>query len=31
MHDLTLSRPEIREEVFRQLFSWSERAVMSPA
>jgi alpha-beta hydrolase superfamily lysophospholipase len=31
MHDLTLSRPEIREEVFRQLFSWVERAVMSPA
>ena len=31
MHDLTLSRPEIREEVFRQLFSWAERAVMSPA
>ncbi len=30
-HDLTLSRPEIREEVFRQLFSWAERAVMSPA
>jgi alpha-beta hydrolase superfamily lysophospholipase len=31
MHDVTLSRPEIREEVFRQLFSWAERAVMSPA
>jgi len=31
MHDVTLSRPEIREEVFTQLFSWAERAVMSPA
>ena len=31
MHDVTLSRPEIRDEVFRQLFSWAERAVMSPA
>jgi len=31
MHDLTLSRPGIREEVFRQVFSWAERAVMSPA
>ena len=31
MHDLTLSRPEIREEVFRQLFSWAERTAMSPA
>ena len=31
MHDLTLSRPEIREEVFRQLFSWAERAVALPA
>jgi len=30
-HDLTLSPPEVREEVFRQLFSWAERAVMSPA
>jgi alpha-beta hydrolase superfamily lysophospholipase len=30
-HDLTLSRPEIREEVFRQLFAWAERAAMSPA
>ena len=29
--DLTLSRPEIREEVFRQLFAWAERSVMSPA
>jgi alpha-beta hydrolase superfamily lysophospholipase len=26
MHDLVLSRPEIREEVFRQLFAWAERA-----
>lgn len=24
-HDLVLSRPEIREEVFRQLFAWAER------
>ena len=24
MHDVTLSRPEIRDEVFRQLFSWAE-------
>ena len=31
LHDLTLSRPEIREEVFRQFFSWAERAAMSPA
>jgi alpha-beta hydrolase superfamily lysophospholipase len=31
MHDLTLSAPEIREELFRQLFAWAERAVMSPA
>jgi alpha-beta hydrolase superfamily lysophospholipase len=30
-HDLTLSRPHIREEVFRQLFAWAERAAMSPA
>jgi len=27
MHDLVLSRPHIREEVFRQLFAWAERAV----
>jgi alpha-beta hydrolase superfamily lysophospholipase len=27
MHDLVLSRPHIREEVFTQLFSWAERAV----
>ena len=25
LHDLTLSRPEIREEVFRQLFAWAAR------
>jgi len=31
MHDVTLSLPEIRDEVFRQLFSWAERAVMPPA
>jgi alpha-beta hydrolase superfamily lysophospholipase len=30
-HDLTLSRPEIREEVFRQLFAWAERCAVSPA
>lgn len=27
MHDLVLSRAHIREEVFRQLFAWAERAV----
>jgi alpha-beta hydrolase superfamily lysophospholipase len=26
MHDVALSRPHIREEVFRQLFAWAERA-----
>jgi alpha-beta hydrolase superfamily lysophospholipase len=26
LHDLVLSRAEVREEVFRQLFSWAERA-----
>jgi len=26
VHDLVLSRPEIREEVFRQLFAWAARA-----
>jgi alpha-beta hydrolase superfamily lysophospholipase len=26
LHDLVLSRPHIREEVFRQLFAWAERA-----
>ena len=31
MHDVTLSNAEIREEVFRQLFAWAERVVMSPA
>jgi alpha-beta hydrolase superfamily lysophospholipase len=31
MHDVSLSRPEIRDEMFRQLFSWAERTVMSPA
>ena len=25
LHDLVLSRPEIREEVFRQLFAWAAR------
>ena len=25
VHDLVLSRPEVREEVFRQLFRWAER------
>ena len=31
MHDVTLSNAEIREEIFRQLFAWAERVVMSPA
>jgi alpha-beta hydrolase superfamily lysophospholipase len=26
-HDLILARSEIREEIFRQLFAWAERAV----
>ena len=26
LHDLVLSRPQIREQVFRQLFAWAERA-----
>jgi alpha-beta hydrolase superfamily lysophospholipase len=26
LHDLVLSRTEVREEVFRQLFAWAERA-----
>ena len=30
-HDLVCSPPGIREEVFRQLFAWAERAVASPA
>jgi alpha-beta hydrolase superfamily lysophospholipase len=25
LHDLVLSRPQVREEVFRQLFAWAER------
>ena len=25
VHDLVLSRPEVREEVFRQLFAWAAR------
>jgi alpha-beta hydrolase superfamily lysophospholipase len=31
MHDLVCSTPRIREEVFRQLFAWAERAVALPA
>jgi alpha-beta hydrolase superfamily lysophospholipase len=27
LHDLVLSRPQIREEIFRQLFAWAERAI----
>ncbi len=27
LHDLVLSRAPVREEVFRQLFSWAERAI----
>jgi alpha-beta hydrolase superfamily lysophospholipase len=30
-HDLVLSRAPIREEVFSQLFSWAEQALLSPA
>ncbi len=30
-HDLVLSRPPVREEVFRQLFAWADRAAMAPA
>src|SRR5690349_16851309 len=30
-HDLVLSPPRIREEVFRQLFAWAERAIALPA
>jgi alpha-beta hydrolase superfamily lysophospholipase len=30
-HDLVLSRPQVREEVFRQLFAWAERAAALPA
>src|SRR5687768_15314173 len=29
-HDLVLSRPSVREEVFTQLFAWAERAVALP-
>jgi alpha-beta hydrolase superfamily lysophospholipase len=31
MHDLVLSAPPVRDEVFRQLFAWAERAVALPA
>jgi alpha-beta hydrolase superfamily lysophospholipase len=31
VHDLVCSVPRIREEVFRQLFAWAERAVALPA
>lgn len=31
LHDLVLSPPRIREEVFSQLFAWAERAVALPA
>ena len=31
VHDLVLSAPRIREEVFRQLFAWAERAIALPA
>lgn len=31
VHDLVLSKPRVREEVFSQLFSWAERAVALPA
>jgi alpha-beta hydrolase superfamily lysophospholipase len=31
VHDLVCSAPRIREEVFRQLFAWAERAVALPA
>ncbi len=30
-HDLVCSPPRIREEVFRQLFAWAERAIALPA
>lgn len=30
-HDLVLSRPPVREEVFRQLFAWAEQALALPA
>jgi alpha-beta hydrolase superfamily lysophospholipase len=31
VHDLVCSAPRIREELFRQLFAWAERAVALPA
>ena len=31
VHDLVLSKPRVREEVFSQLFAWAERAVALPA
>ena len=31
VHDLVLSAPRIREEVFRQLFAWAGRAIALPA
>jgi alpha-beta hydrolase superfamily lysophospholipase len=30
-HDLALSAPPVREEVFRQLFAWAEQAAVLPA
>ena len=30
VHDLVLSRPPVREEVFRQLFAWAEQGAVSP-
>ena len=31
VHDLVLSKPHVREEVFSQLFAWAERAALAPA
>ena len=31
VHDVVLSRPSVREEVFRQLFAWAEQGAVSPA
>jgi alpha-beta hydrolase superfamily lysophospholipase len=31
VHDLVLSRPPVREEVFRQLFAWAEQGAVLPA
>lgn len=31
VHDLVCSAPRVREEVFRQLFAWAERAAALPA